>query len=240
MGHMTVHRFYAPILGTPTVDLDAQEAHHASGVLRLKLGDAVELFDGKGATAVGKISVCGKRSVTVAVEQVSRCERPSRMHLTLATAMPRSARQPFLFEKCTELGVGAIRPVTFERSVVKATSANLTKWRRTIIESGKQCRTAFLPENLPPLSFEKALAEVSGGPVQWVCTPNARASIAEQIKQCVEDAECIVWIGPEGGMTDDEQSKLKDRGAVAIRIAENVLRIETAALAVASAFAICR
>ncbi|NOX57950.1 MAG: 16S rRNA (uracil(1498)-N(3))-methyltransferase [Planctomycetes bacterium] len=237
---MTIHRFYAPNLGTRSVDLDAQESHHASGVLRLGEGDAVELFDGKGTVATGRIRIVSKRRVSVEVDETVQHERPTRSRLTLATAIPRSSRQPFLFEKCTELGVHSIWPIAYERSVVKATGTSQKKWQRTIIESGKQCRTPFLPEVLSPARLEEAAASGGDGVTNFICDPEATLGITDALRQTDCANSCQVWIGPEGGMTPTEHSLLIDKGAIAVRLGGNVLRIETAAITVAAAFALLR
>ena len=113
---MTAHRFHTPDLHLGILDLSPNEAHHANAVMRLKPGDAVELFDGKGAIAVGILQAAGKRGASVEVTEIQRVERPNSNPLVLAMAIPKSPRQSFLFEKCTELGVDAIWPITFDRS----------------------------------------------------------------------------------------------------------------------------
>jgi 16S rRNA (uracil1498-N3)-methyltransferase len=235
---MATHRFYAPDLHREIVALSAHEAHHAQAVMRLKSGDAAELFDGKGAIGKGTIRVTGKRECSVEVGEIVHFSRPNLNPLTLAMAIPRSPRQSFLIEKCTELGVDAIWPVTFARSVVKMSSSGIAKWRRTIIEAGKQCRTTYLPEILEPLPFEQAFNAVAKGAIQLLCDPAAGVKIADRI-QCLSAGQgCVVWIGPEGGIAAAEVDQLLAQGAIKVGLGVNILRIETAAIAVAAAFAL--
>ncbi len=233
---MAAHRFYVPDLQDGIVDLSANEAHHANSVMRLKIGDAVELFDGNGTMAAASIQAIGKRKCSIEVGDIRKVSRQRSNHLTLAIAIPKAPRQSFLFEKCTELAVDAILPVTFERSVVKASSSSVAKWQRTVIEAGKQCRTAYLPKILDPVSFGTATHSFASNEVQWTCDPTASKTIADQIAQLSAEQPCRVWIGPEGGMTDDEIDVLSKHGAIGIGLGSNILRIETAALAVAAAF----
>lgn len=235
---MTAHRFHAPDLHPGILDLSPNEAHHANAVMRLKPGDAVELFDGKGAIAVGTLQSSGKRGASVEVTEIQRVERPNSNPLVLAMAIPKSPRQSFLFEKCTELGVDAIWPITFDRSVVKTSASGVAKWERTIIEAGKQCRTAYLPEILSPLRFKEAVGTHRDDATHVVCDPSASTSIADPIRALDSGRSCVVWIGPEGGMTDHETEQLASRGAVMAKLGGNILRIETAAIAVAAAFAL--
>ncbi len=236
MAPMAAHRFYVPGLHAGIVDLAPNEAHHAHSVMRLNIGDAVELFDGKGTVATGTIHSVGKRECAVEVPDIQSTDRPSANPLTLAMAMPKAPRQSFLFEKCTELGVAAILPVTFGRSVVKMSSSGITKWQRTIIEAGKQCRTAYLPEILEPVKFKKAAESMGDNKMHLVCDPAGAATIADQIEELKPKQDCTVWIGPEGGMKSEEVDQLSAQGAICVSLGSNILRIETAALAVASAF----
>ncbi|GJM25205.1 MAG: ribosomal RNA small subunit methyltransferase E [Phycisphaerae bacterium] len=238
MGVMATHRIFVPDLYRGIVDLSPNEAHHTHAVMRLKSGDAVELFDGKGTVGTGTIQGASKRTCSVEVSEIKRVERSSTNHLTLAMAMPKSPRHSFLFEKCTELGVGAILPVTFDRSVVKTSSSGIKKWQRTIVEAAKQCRTAYLPEILEPLRFKDAAGTIATDAMQLICDPSANAKVTDQIRALRAGQNCTVWIGPEGGMTDAEVEHLSAQGAIKVALGANILRIETAAIAVAAVFAL--
>ncbi|MEZ6086107.1 MAG: RsmE family RNA methyltransferase [Phycisphaerae bacterium] len=235
---MAAHRIYVPDLQRGILELSPNEAHHAQSVMRLKAGDSVELFDGKGTVATGTMHSAGKRDASVEVAKIQKVERPNTNPLTLAMAMPKSPRQSFLFEKCTELGVNAILPVTFDRSVVKTSASNIAKWQRTVIEAGKQCRTAYLPEILDPIRFDRNSVVHGFDGMQLVCDPSAAVGITDQIRSLDCGQACVVWIGPEGGLTDDELEQLNAQGAIKIGLGCNILRIETAAIAVAAAFAL--
>ncbi len=235
---MAAHRIYVSDLQRGILELSPNEAHHAHSVMRLKAGDAVELFDGKGTIATGTMHSASKRDASVEVADLQKAKRPNTNRLTLAMAMPKSPRQSFLFEKCTELGVDAILPVTFDRSVVKTSASGVAKWLRTIIEAGKQCRTAYLPDILDPVRFDRAVDAHTRDGAQLVCDPSATVGIADQIRSLALGQTCVVWIGPEGGMTDSEVAQLVAHGAIKAGLGGNILRIETAAIAVAAAFAL--
>ena len=186
--------------------------------------------------------------------------------LTLAVAMPKGPRQDFLIEKCTELGVAAIQPLITERSVAGASDHRRDKWRRATIEAAKQSGQAWLPELFPPITIEQLLATEQSFtvrrydlllaamvPSELSAVPNESASVplmritdvmAELSNQSttVESSSqptmktVLACVGPEGGFTEVESQRLLAAGAKSIALGLNVLRIETAALALAAAF----
>jgi len=223
--------------------LAAAESRHALAVLRLRPGDTVEVFDGQGAHAMGKLvdDGAGRRAVRRgggAVVEVGEVwvEPPPGRHLTLYVAACKGPRLDWLVEKCTELGVDRIRLVEFARSVVRAGDARLAKLSRVAIEACKQCGRNRLPQLSIGDPWPPAPAP---GERLVVCDPEAPISLVEQLsRNSARDAvHLTAVIGPEGGLADDERAHLHGAGAVPVRLAPHVLRVETAAVAVAAVWA---
>lgn len=233
---MRQKRFYCGDLEVGDTPLCADESHHALHVLRCRSGESVELFNGQGALAQGKISDIGGKRVIVRIEQTPHQSEPIGRRLTLITALPRRPRQPTLFEKCCELGVCRIIATNFERSAVKATSKAVKRWRRTTIEAAKQCESLFLPEISLAESLEASFDKVGPNTKRLFGDPQTSNLLAEALDDFAGQ-EIAVWIGPEGGFSDAEKSRLIDGGAVAVRFSPNVLRIETACITTAAIIA---
>lgn len=226
------HRFYHPNLTVGRHLLSVDEAHHARSVLRINAGEAVELFDGECGLAVGEVVVVSRSEVVVEVGEISWTTFAGAVRLTLATAMPRKQRQGFLFEKCTELGVWAFWPTIFDRSVVKPGEGSSDKWRRTVVESCKQCGRVWVPNVANPLPLADV---VSGMDAFDVCAVAGFSESSRPLIEVIRDARVsddplrvLVFIGPEGGMTEDEARMIE---APIVTLGRHTLRIETACVA---------
>lgn len=231
---MRTYRLYCPQLSEGVNTLSPEESHHAQASLRIRTGDPVTLFDGKGCEGTGRIGQTSARLIEVVVEGISD-PRPfdARLRLTLVVAMPKSHRQGFLIEKCTELGVATIVPIITERSVSRPANHMVEKWRRKAIEACKQSGRCWLPTVSRPIAFRESLDRLSEfdatGFTDRAPTGNATASLFSALPA---DASCIIWVGPEGGWTPEEQRHAMSAGATIVSLGSNTLRTETAAIAV--------
>lgn len=228
-----LRRFYLPDLPPPGADAELQgdEAAHAARVLRLKLGDSIELFDGEGGRARARITRCDRRRVAVSIAEALPGSPPPALAITLLVAPPKGKRSLMLVEKLTELGVVALRPLLTRYGEVDARGLGkeLASWRRRSIEAAKQCRRDALPALLEPLSpaalpsFDGSslYGDAAGAPVLQACSGGgARLRLA---------------VGPEGGFDEGERSALEGLGFRPARLGQSILRIETAALALVAA-----
>ncbi|MCH8805713.1 MAG: 16S rRNA (uracil(1498)-N(3))-methyltransferase [Planctomycetes bacterium] len=244
-------RFYGPKLTVGTVALDEEQSRHALRSLRLRSGDALELFDGAGRVAVGPLMpnsdlgsaveggrlARGPRTATITVDRI-RETPPQARRLTLLIAGCKGPRLTWMIEKCTELGVTRICLCDFARSVVKVGESHVSKLRRTAIEACKQCGRNWLPA----IEANHKLASFLGDrPAETLLV----ASPAEETLSLGgwlagsggRLATLTVVIGPEGGLRDDELQALADDGAQSVHLAEHTLRVETAAVAMVAAWA---
>lgn len=215
-------RFYVPVLPEAggLVTLPPEEAHHALSVLRLGEGAAVEVFDGSGRLAEAEVAHASRRAVEV---RILSCTNPGLEPnaFTLATAVPKGKRWQMLVEKCTELGVGIIQPIRFGRSVGDGGAPE--KWIRWAVEAAKQCNRLTLPTLCPVMPFTDWLRPPMTG---WHLA-DREGSAPGLLPRPVRG----ILIGPEGGLTDAEQSACVAAGLGRVRLGRHILRIETAAVA---------
>jgi 16S rRNA (uracil1498-N3)-methyltransferase len=232
---MSRHRFFISALTAGPATLGPEESRHATRVLRLGPGDAIELFDGQGRIAEATIAQVARAEVRVTVGTVRVIDPPTRGCLTLLTALPRAPRQPFLFEKATELGVAEIVPLVTARSTVKPRAEAVAKFRRTCIEAAKQCGTPFLPRVASPQTFTESLTHGAAGVQRLIATTIGTPADLAQVRPPLDmSAGTALWIGPEGGFAPDEVAQAEAAGIVPVSLGPNVLRIETACLAAAA------
>lgn len=230
-------RFFHAGEWNQSIELSGSEAHHLQHVLRKRVGDEVELFNGRGERAPARVSTASKRGVSVEllgkpVQQVRRG-----VQLTLAVAPPKADRLRWLVEKGTELGVATLIPLQTTRTVVRPGETKLDKLRQTVVGACKQSGRDDLLELTGLQSLSELLVTfpqyagvyfgVIGG--QFWC--DVATSIQERR---YSELSLLVLIGPEGGWTPEETHSLQQAGATGISVSSYTLRIETAALALAS------
>ncbi|MDO8413511.1 MAG: 16S rRNA (uracil(1498)-N(3))-methyltransferase [Gallionellaceae bacterium] len=236
---MSIPRFYCPVpLPTSTeFELPPAAAHHASRVLRLRVKDAVQLFDGTGHELHGHIREISGKKVVLEKLQACTVNRESPFPIMLAQALCSSEKMDWVAQKASELGVAAIQPVQTRRSVAKLAGERAEKrtehWRGVIIAACEQCGRSRLPLIYAPQEFSNWIAtmrNVSGQ--KFILLPEAAATLQQQPKP---QAGVTLLIGPEGGFEEDEAQLAQQAGFVAIRLGTRILRTETAALAAITA-----
>jgi len=224
-------------LTTGTARLQGDQAHHLIHVLRIDVGQNVTLFDGGDFEAAAEVTDIKNGAVEFAVRELRAARTELPIELVLAAAVPKGDRFGWLIEKATELGVRRFVPLIASRSVVVPGEGKLEKMRRTIVEASKQCGRTRLMELAPPLAWPDFVARELSAASGWVGHPSAA-----QFEFPVElpPGPVVAAVGPEGGFTDAELELAKKGGAKLVSLGPRLLRIETAALALAAAFTICR
>lgn len=234
----SLHRFHVDDLTPAEVVLTEAEAHHAAHVLRLRAGGEVELFDGRGGRASGRIASMGRGEVVVAVEHRQAPRPQPRPAVHVAFAVPKGKRLDWLLEKATELGAASLQPVIFHRSVAggeELGDAKRQRWLSHCVAAAKQSGLDFLPELRDPVPLAEVLA-ASSGQMALMGSPDADAApLPAALAGLKDDQDVLLLVGPEGGLTDEERKAAAAAGVAPVRLGDTVLRIETAAIALLAA-----
>ncbi|MCX7418789.1 MAG: RsmE family RNA methyltransferase [Planctomycetia bacterium] len=228
-----------------SMELDGAEAHHLLHVLRAKVGDRLGLFNGEGAEALAEIVNIRKRSAELRLLEAWSIPAESRT-LTIAAAMPKGDRARWLIEKSTELGVDRMIPLRTQRSVVEPGESKMDKLEQAVIAACKQCGRSHLMTMSPLTPFASLLKGLTPDRAQidqpdassfrpMIAHPDAPTLISEVFSKSGEQS-ALMLIGPEGGFTDDEFSAAVAAGATPVNLGPHILRIETAAIAVAASW----
>jgi len=212
--------------------LEADEARHVSRVLRARVGDEIVVFDGRGTEWTGRITAIGRDRVELDTGSPRAAAMPPGPRLTLAVALPKGERQKWMVEKLTELGVSRLVPLETARGVAEATAAAQTRLERVVIEACKQCGRNTLMEIGAGRPLDRLLAETPAGACVVIAHPGGGPLDAATVTPAT--AEMIALIGPEGGFTDDELAAADRAGAIRASLGPHILRVETAAIAVAA------
>jgi len=220
--------------------LRGDEARHMLSVVRIRKGENVLLLDGNGVVAEARLEDARRgEAVLVVLSRETVLVEPAR-RLTLACAVPRSARMDALVEKCGELGVARLMPMVTARSVVDAMERqenHLLRWRRIAIETAKQCGRTKLTEMTAVLSFDAALRTTEPGAARMIASlePNA-VSLAAFAAGLGKEQPVQAFIGPEGDFTPEELQAARGAGCVPVSLGPRILRVETAGIALAAYF----
>lgn len=242
--------FFSSPITQKFVALAGDEGHHLARVMRAKPGDRIVLFDGGGAEFDAQVTSVGRTSVDLEVLERREVDRECSFAITLGVALPKGDRQRFLVEKAVELGVGRLVPLETRRGVAQPTASALERLERAVIEASKQCGRNRLMEVAEPVEAQqhfadapsdtlRLLAHPGGEPLARVMRSGVFFGPSSHDSQRLEgDAPRAVGIylavGPEGGFTDEEAAAATSANWRSVDLGPRIVRVETAALALAA------
>jgi 16S rRNA (uracil1498-N3)-methyltransferase len=211
--------------------VEGSAGNHIVRVLRLRVGDLLTVFNGRGGEWGGKIDEMRRDTVQVSVLEHRDQERESPFQLTLAQGISRGERMDWVVQKATELGVTRIAPVFTERSVVqldeKQAARKVQHWRGIAVAACEQSGRNHVPEIADPVSLYDLLEKRAAGDTALLLSPGAPLRIGDVASAA---GGATVLIGPEGGLAQAEQETALRRGFTPVRLGPRVLRTETAAV----------
>jgi 16S rRNA (uracil1498-N3)-methyltransferase len=224
---MPADRFFiaSPLPLGQEVILEDSEFHHLIHVMRLKVDEMIELVNGQGSLAHARIKQITKKQALLSIENVHH-QLSIGKELILAQAMPRINRLDFIIEKGTELGATQFWLFPGSHSERKMlTEHQLERFENLSIASMKQCGRLFLPkiEVKPALEKWKKLDMPS-------YFGDVRETAPSFHKALKRSESALFFIGPEAGFNDKEVELLLKLGAEGVKLHDNILRTDTAAL----------
>jgi len=246
------------------VVLAGSEAHHLIHVMRAKPGLRVVLFDGNGAEFAAVVEQVGRDEVELSALSRDPIDRELPLELTLGVALPKGDRQKWLVEKAVELGVTQIVPLRTQRGVTQPVERSLRRLRRTVVEASKQCGRNRLLQIEQSQSWPDFVEDATDVPCRLLAQPQGfhqgshlpipapeekgvRYILPERPDQPSVGAQCFAQnvpdpffprirlaIGPEGGFTGEEVALAVAAGWHTVDLGPRILRVETAALLLAT------
>ena len=212
------HRFFidADLVSGTAVALSRDEQHHAH-VVRVREGEEVEVFNGRGISFVAKYSADGLLLSEPAPD------RESRVALHLAMAIINLDKFDIVLQKATELGVRSIIPLVTERVEIRAERyrGKAERWRKIVFEAVKQSGRSVIPAIEEPAPFEDVVSRAG----QKIIFDADSDPATQQLSNSV-----TLFIGPEGGWSEDELRLARENGCGFARLGIRRLRAETAAI----------
>lgn len=237
---MTRRRFYAPPAAfdhdQKTVLLDQSEGRHLRDVLRLRAGDRVYVFDGRGREFRAQVPDDNRKNgILTSLEPVEPARPESPLQLTLAVALLKGEKFDLVVQKATELGVTQIVPLLTARADVRlpkesSSAKRVERWNRLAMEAAKQSGRAFIPTCDDPVAFDSFVAADTTPAKRLMFTE--RGGTGYEATVVPADDNLVALVGPEGGWADEELDQAREHGWNLVTLGGRILRAETAAITV--------
>lgn len=223
--------FYNSDINSSSFFLTKQESKHCIKVLRLKIGDQINIVDGKGGFYTAKIANENPNKCQVEITGKTENYKKAKTELSIAIAPTKNiARTEWFVEKATEIGIFQILPFTSFHSERRNLKAE--RLEKIAISAMKQSQKAYLPKISELQTFEQIIkTQFEGQKFISYCKAQNHLKNIIQPKQ-----HTLLLIGPEGGFSDQEIELAKINGFQTISLGENRLRTETAAVVATTIF----
>jgi len=234
-------RLFVPGPLAPHTDyaLDALQTQYVSRSLRLRTGDTLTLFDGRGAEYPAVLANIGRKAARVETLDAVDRNVESPVAVRLLQGVSKGDRMDLVVQKSTELGVQRISPVFTEHSVVRLTGERIAKrrehWQRIAQSACEQCGRNVVPVVDEPTALIDLMGEQLGAAgAKIILQPGAPATLGT-----LAPGKLTVLVGPEGGFSEAEYERAAIAGFEAVGFGPRILRTETAAIAVLAAIQFC-
>ncbi|SDI67329.1 16S rRNA (uracil1498-N3)-methyltransferase [Propionivibrio dicarboxylicus] len=237
---MNAPRFFCPLplVEGAALDLPEDAARHAGRVLRLRAGDALTLFDGRGGEVDAVIDAVARDCVSVRLGARHAVERESPLAITLVQALQTGDKMDATVQKAVELGVSRIVPVVSRRSVLRLDGERARRraahWRGVAVAACEQCGRNRVPEIEEIVALDRWLAQPVSGVRRLMLVPEAEAVLLTLAPPTPGQAIELL-IGAEGGLAPEETALATSAGFCGVRLGPRVLRTETAGMAALAA-----
>lgn len=225
-----------PIVGGPPCLITGSDARHIKTVLRLRTGDKIGLFDGKGFEYEAKITAISSRSIKVTVLGGARSSAESAVQIIVGQAFLKERKMDILVRQLTELGISKWIPFFAQRSVPRPDPKNLSarkqRWEKIAKEALKQCRRARVPEIGETVSYKEILDQSRDCDLKIAFWEEESSPINVTLpKQKKQIEKIFVLLGPEGGFTVQEMETATALGFITASLGPRILKAETATVA---------
>ena len=219
------------------VPLTSAQQRYLGAVLRLRPGDAIEAFDGGGASFRSTLEAGPDGGLALRLGPRAEAASTGPLDVWLAQALVKADKLELVLQKATELGAGRVLPFTAARSVVKLDdergTAKVERWRKIAQEAARQCGRADVPAIDRPLGLGELL-DIAGR------VPDRRGLVLDpagalRLSAAARGAgKLLLVVGPEGGLAPEELAACEAAGLLGVTLGPLVLRTETAGLAALS------
>ena len=228
--------FYKEPIVSDSVRITGDDAHHISRSLRMAVGEQITVCDSLGVECLCELERIRDDEVTARVLSQKPSDREPPRRLVLYQSLAKGEKMDYIVQKAVETGVCRIVPVLSSRCIAKLeernASAKLARWKKIAAEAAKQCGRGAVPEIGEPLSFDCALRQsCAESALTLFCYEGDGVRSLREILEhdTTRPGDTVsIFIGPEGGYSEEEFSASRAAGAVPTGLGKRILRCETA------------
>ena len=224
--------FFVPEISDGSkIVVDGDEAHHAIKVMRMEIGEELQVADGKGNWAQGSITAIDKKSFTISISDRGQSSR-THPEFVVIQALTKSDRSKEAIELLVEGGVDRIIPWQSDHCVAKWKVEMGEKWESAVLAACKQSRRYSLPVVEAPITLKGIRERFTEKSLLLILHESAQEKLSVVVSPSAISHEHIVLvIGPEGGLSIDEVREFEAIGGKIVRLGNPVLRSAHAGLA---------
>jgi len=218
---------------------DHAQLHHLRDVLRVKPLELVGVFDDPGNEYIAVVTEIGPDAAKLEIKERRPASDPG-LKITVACAIPKKVKMDDIVDKLTQLGVERIIPLQTERVIVRLDKQKklerLSRWQKIALSASKQSQRSRLPNIDPVTEFKDAVLAAGGFDLKLIPTLEGRRKSLKDIfsGSSGKIGSVMLLIGPEGDFTPGEVALAKEAGFLPVSLGLQVLRVDTAAIAVVS------
>ena len=234
-----MQRYFVKEKDNNNLILEKDDLHHIKNVMRNKVGDLIECIYNE------QLYICKIEELTsnkVTIIEIKEDNNELTLDITIAIALVKEQKMDLILQKLTELGVARIIPVKMEHSIVKLDEKRFEhkkeRWQKICKEASEQSKRNKIPE-ITNLMTIKDLEKLEID-YKFVCSTKTQENLVNNYLQDLNKcAKIIFTIGPEGGISTSEEKELTEHGFIPISLGKRIMRVETAAIYVASIINFC-
>jgi 16S rRNA (uracil1498-N3)-methyltransferase len=215
------------------VVISGLQAHHITNVLRLKIGDEITLFDGKGYEYQAKIVELQRGKLIAHVQAKLEPAVESPLDIVLGQALIKGDKMELIIQKATELGVSRIVPLktTYSRRTnPESLARKQERWQKIVTEATQQCNRIKLPRIDAPLKLSEFCTKFKAAELKLIFWEQKKEQGNERLTDIKAVNQIALLIGPEGGFTPHEIQAAQEHGFIPLGLGPRILRAETAAI----------
>ena len=220
------------------ITLSEEDSAHLARVLRAEVGEEITAIDESGIEYAAEITEISKKTVKAKITDFKKSAAEPKISVTLFQGLPKGAKMELIIQKCVEIGIDKIVPVSTARAVVKLNeekgAGKEKRWNKIAEEAAKQSGRGKIPKVTAPISFDEAVKSANDFDMAIMPYELHEKADFKSYLRSHNPKSIAVYIGPEGGFEESEAELAKEQGIYPVSLGKRILRTETAPLSVLS------